>query len=86
MLLKKSEASLCRHNPGFPEAVCVRTPLAALVAWWRGDVSFIAAQRLGLTIDGPKTFTRAFPKWFDLYMLSYVETAGREPARVAAEA
>ena len=36
MLLKKSEASLCHRNPGFPEPVCVRGPLTALVAWWRG--------------------------------------------------
>ena len=63
MSVKKTEASLCLHNPGFPEPVCVRGPLAALAAWWRGDMSFIAAQRMGLTIDEPKTFTRAFPKW-----------------------
>src|SRR5215831_9371108 len=48
MLLKQSEASLCDHNPGFPEAVCVRGPLGALVAWWRGDVRFLEARRLGL--------------------------------------
>ena len=44
MLLKKTEASLCLHNPGFPEPVCVRGPLAALAAWWRGVLCFIAAQ------------------------------------------
>jgi hypothetical protein len=32
MLLKKSEASLCHRNPGFPEPVCVRGPLTAFVA------------------------------------------------------
>src|SRR5262245_9579320 len=77
MLLKKSEASLCHRNPGFPEPVCVRGPLAALVAWWRGDVSFLGAQRMGLQIDGPKTFTRAFPKWFDLYAFAHVGPAGQ---------
>src|SRR5215475_6101524 len=46
MLLKKTEASLCHRNPGFPEPACVRGPLAALVAWWRGDMSFPEAQRL----------------------------------------
>ena len=56
----------------------MRGPLAALAAWWRGDISFIAAQRMGLTIDGPKTFTRAFPKWFDLYLFAHVEPARRE--------
>ena len=40
MLLRKTEASLCHQNPGFPEPVCVRGPLAALIAWWRGDMNF----------------------------------------------
>ena len=78
MLLKKNEVSLCERNPGFPEPVCVRGPLAALVAWWRGDMSFVEAQRIGLTIEGPKAFTRAFPKWFKLYPFANIEPAGRE--------
>ena len=78
MLLKKSEASLCHQNPGFPELVCLRGPLAALVAWWRGDVSFVSAQRMGLAIDGPKAFARAFPKWFDLYLFAHIGPAGRK--------
>jgi hypothetical protein len=73
------------QNPGFPEPVCVRGPLAALVAWWRGDMSFLGAQRMGLVIDGPKAFTRAFPKWFDLYLFAHIGPAGRKtnngPAR-----
>ncbi|MGB9042805.1 MAG: winged helix-turn-helix transcriptional regulator, partial [Pseudolabrys sp.] len=78
MLLKKTEASLCHRNPGFPEPVCVRGPLAALVAWWRGDMRFLEAQRMGLAIDGPKAFTRAFPKWFDLYPFAHIGPAGQE--------
>lgn len=85
MLLKKSEASLCRQNPGFPEPVCVRGPLPALVAWWRGDASFVEAQRMGLAIEGPKALTRAFPNWFDLYPFAHIGPArpktGRTPAR-----
>jgi len=83
MLLKTTEASLCHQNPGFPEPVCVRGPLAALVAWWRGDVSFVAAQRMGLAVDGPKAFTRAFAGWFDLYPFAHVRPAGRPPLRAA---
>jgi hypothetical protein len=78
MLLKKVEASLCESNLGFPEPVCVRGPLAALVAWWRGDMSFIGAQRMGLAIDGPKAFTRAFPTWFQLYPFAHIGPAERE--------
>ena len=77
MLLRKTEASLCHQNPGFPEPVCVRGPLAALVAWWRGDTSFVAAQRLGLALDGAKTATRAFPTWFALYPFAHVEPAAQ---------
>jgi DNA-binding HxlR family transcriptional regulator len=86
MLLKPTEASLCHQNPGFPEPVCVRGPLAALVAWWRGDVSFLAAQRMGLAIDGPKAFTRAFASWFDLYPFAHVGPAGRKPNKRPARA
>jgi DNA-binding HxlR family transcriptional regulator len=32
MLLRKTEASLCQSNPGFPEPVRIGGPLAALVA------------------------------------------------------
>ena len=78
-----AEASLCHRNPGFPEPVCVRGPLAALVAWWRGDMSFLEAQRIGLEIDGPKAFTRAFPKWFDLYPFAHIGPAGQKTGKVA---
>jgi len=85
MLLKKTEASLCHQNPGFPEPVCVRGPLAALVAWWRGDVSFVEAQRMGLSIDGPKAFARAFPKWFDLYPFAHIGPAERKINKKSSE-
>ena len=86
MLLKKTEASLCHRNPGFPEPVCVRGPLAALVTWWRGDVSFVGAQRMGLAIDGPKAFTRTFPKWFDLYLFAHIGPAWRKTNKSRARA
>jgi hypothetical protein len=54
---------------------------AALVAWWRGDMSFLEAQRMGLEIDGPKAFTRAFPKWFNLYPFAHVGPAVRKTAK-----
>jgi len=75
MLLKTEEASLCTHNPGFPEPLAVRSPLPAMVAWWRGDVSFIAAQRTGLSIDGPRLLVRAFPGWLALNVFSSVPPA-----------
>lgn len=77
MLLKPSEASVCVQNPGFPEPLRVRSPLAALVGWWRGDTGFAEAQRLGLAVEGPRPLTRAFPTWFERYMFSHVEPVQR---------
>ncbi len=72
LLLSPSEASLCTHNPGFPELVRVKAPLAALVAWWRGDVSFVAAQRMGLSLKGTRVLTRSFPTWFERYLFAEI--------------
>ncbi len=75
MLLKASEVSLCARNPGFPELLRVSARLGALVAWWRGDASFIEAQRMGLSIEGPRAAARAFPGWFERYQLAEVAPA-----------
>ena len=75
MLLKPAEASVCLQNPGFPEPLRVRGALPALVAWWRGDVGFLQAQRMGLVIDGPRPLVRAFPEWFDRYQFAHIEPA-----------
>ncbi|HZH52687.1 MAG TPA: helix-turn-helix domain-containing protein [Microvirga sp.] len=75
MLLRAGEVSLCRQNPGFREALCVRTPLSALVAWWRGDAEFVQAQRIGLRIKGPRAVAQAFPDWFQRYPFAHVTPA-----------
>lgn len=75
LLLRASEASLCNHNPGFPEPLCLKGSLSALVTWWRGDCSFIEAQRLGLRVEGPRNLVRAFPTWFLRYMFADVRLA-----------
>ena len=62
LLLKRSEASLCTQNPGFPEPLTLRGPLAALVAWWRGDASFPEAQRMGLKLGRTKGAGAGFPR------------------------
>jgi DNA-binding HxlR family transcriptional regulator len=83
MLLKKTEASLCHQNRGFPE-VSVRGPLSALVAWWRGDVSFVKAKRMGLAIGGPKALTQGFPTWFELYAFADIGPAARKAKKLTA--
>ena len=79
LLLKAAEAAVCTHNPGFPEPLCVRGPLSALVAWWRGDAGFAEAQRMGLAVDGPRPLARAFPGWFDRYLFAGVPPATTPP-------
>jgi DNA-binding HxlR family transcriptional regulator len=79
LLLKPGEVSFCARNPGFPEPLCVRTPLAALTGWWRGDLDLAAAQRAGLVVEGSKDLVRAFPGWFERYLF-----AGIAPAQGAA--
>lgn len=79
MVLKKTEASLCHQNAGFPEPLCVRASLAALIAWWRGDRSFTEAQRTGLEIDAPKAMVRAFPTWFEPYPFAHIPSAIEAP-------
>lgn len=82
MLLKAGEVSLCTQNPGFPEPLRVKARLAVLVAWWRGDVGFHDAQRMGLTIEGPPALARAFPTWFSRYQFAHIAPAGA-PARTS---
>lgn len=75
MLLRPSEASLCTHNPGFEELLCVRGALSALTAWWRGDVEFLKAQQMGLSVEGRKDIARSFPTWFDRYQFAHIAPA-----------
>jgi hypothetical protein len=65
-LLTASEVSVCTENPRFPEVLTVKA------RGWRGDVSFVAAQRLGLSIAGPRAKARAFPGLFERYQFAAV--------------
>jgi hypothetical protein len=75
LLLRRAEVSLCVANPGFPDEVHVRAPLRTLTRWWRGDASFAVARNEGLTIEGPRALVRAFPTWFERYLLADVAPA-----------
>ena len=79
LLLKAGEAQLCTRNPGFPEPLAVTSPLPALVAWWRGDADFAEARRRGLAVTGPRALVRAFPGWFERYLLAHVPPAREAP-------
>ena len=81
LLLRKTESTLCVRNEGYPEPVRIGGPLAALAAWWRGDVSFAGAQNQGLAIQGTREFRRAFPDWFERYAFAQILPASPEPRR-----
>ena len=72
LLLRPSEVSLCSTNPGFPEALEVKTDRRTLIGWWRGDFSYAQAKQRGLRVRGPSALARAFPTWFQRYMLADV--------------
>ena len=57
------------------------SPLAPLVAWWRGDTGFPEAQRAGLSLSGPRPLARAFPGWFHRYQLAGIAPATRSEIR-----
>jgi len=75
LLLRPTEASLCDHNPGYPELIVLGGELGALVAWWRGDVEFAEARRDGLNIAGDRELVRDFPGWFLRYAFADVNPA-----------
>ena len=79
LLLANGGGQLCNTNPGFPEPLTVTTPLAALVAWWRGDATSADARRQGLAVAGPRPLARAFPDWFERYLFADIAAAGRNP-------
>jgi DNA-binding HxlR family transcriptional regulator len=78
LLLRRTEVSLCATNPGFPDVLRVRAHVRTLTAWWRGDLSFADARSAGLTVEGPRELARAFPRWFERYLLAGVIPAAAE--------
>lgn len=75
LLMRREEVAFCTENPGFPEPLSLRTPLPPLAGWWRGDLSFLEAQRRGLALEGPRKLARAFPSWFERYMFADIRPA-----------
>lgn len=78
LLLRRSEVSLCSANPGFSEELCLRGERRTLIGWWRGELSFDAARRAGLELEGPRALVRAFPTWFERYLFAEVAPARAE--------
>jgi DNA-binding HxlR family transcriptional regulator len=78
LLLRRSEVSLCSANPGFPNELSVRGPLAILTAWWRGDLSLSAARASGMIVEGRREWVQAFPDWFQRYAFAHIEPVNQQ--------
>jgi DNA-binding HxlR family transcriptional regulator len=78
LLLRPTEVSLCEENPGFPEALLLRSRLKTLVGWWRGDSSLARARSEGLKLEGRAAWVRSFERWFLRYQLAHVGPASKE--------
>jgi DNA-binding HxlR family transcriptional regulator len=78
LLLRRSEASVCSTNPGFPEELRISVSLRTLTAWWRGDLSLSGARAEGMIVEGRREWVRAFPRWFERYLFAGVTPAHAE--------
>lgn len=71
---------LCDADPGYDVAVTVVGPLRLLTELWRGDVTWPAALRQGLDLQGPPDARRALPHWLRLSRFAAVPRADRVDA------
>jgi DNA-binding HxlR family transcriptional regulator len=78
LLLRRTEVSLCKQNPGFPVEIELTVSLRTMTAWWRGDLSFDDARAEGLVLRGRKEWVRAFPSWFARYAFADVRPVGTD--------
>ncbi|GAA1951722.1 winged helix-turn-helix transcriptional regulator [Kitasatospora viridis] len=60
--------TLCSDDLGLPVDLRVQADLAALTAWWTGDLDWDELLRTGAArLDGSDELCRAFPTWFRGY-------------------
>ena len=65
LILEPHDVSVCLKPPGFDPDIVVHAELAFFYRIWLGYIDYDAAIRCGrLVVDGPRTLTRDFPKWF----------------------
>jgi len=85
LVLDRGDPSVCTKHPGFDSDVLVTTTAVALMRVFSGIESFDDARRAGsITVDGPRSLTRAFGNWFLWSPFAPVVRdvlAGRSPSR-----
>ena len=79
-MAKNTLAIVPNNGPTTPERVLATGPITrgnrrSLVGGWRGDFERGEARRRGLRLVGPTALVRAFPTWFQRYLLAEVAPA-----------
>jgi DNA-binding HxlR family transcriptional regulator len=65
LILQPHDVSVCLKPPGFDPDIVVHAELAFFYRIWLGYIDYDTAIRSRrLVVDGPRTLTRDFPKWF----------------------
>jgi len=68
------EVDLCLSPPGFDVDLVVEAQLLAMTRIWNGDDTVRAAKARGdLTLEGPRSLVRGFPKWLQRSVFADVE-------------
>ncbi|MCR8896833.1 helix-turn-helix transcriptional regulator [Gordonia sp. GONU] len=71
LVLTGTEASVCLHDPGYDVTVTVTGSGTTWHEVWYGHRTLDDALTTGaITLDGVRSVTRAFPKWFALSMFA----------------
>ena len=64
LVLERRGADVCLRDPGYEVALVVRADAGTMARFWTGHVSFDEALAFGgISVEGPRELTRAFPGW-----------------------
>jgi DNA-binding HxlR family transcriptional regulator len=76
LVLERSEPSVCMFDPGFEIDVVVTADTVTLHKVWMGRTTLQEALRDELiTLEGPRSLTKAFPSWFALNVFAPIPSA-----------
>src|SRR6266496_4370345 len=64
LVLEPHEVSVCLRPPGFDPHLIVRADLVLVYRVWLGYIDYnVAVRSGGITVEGPATLAREFPRW-----------------------
>jgi hypothetical protein len=76
LVITSDDVDVCDIDPGYDVSVTVTGDLRSMTQIWRGDLSWSDALHDGtVSVHGPTTLRRAFPRWFTLSRFASVPRA-----------